>query len=155
MPSFSTRRFVPFSPRQMYDLVADVERYPQFLPLCEGLVVRSRTTAPHGEVLTADMSVGYKQFRETFTTRVALHPGEPRILVEYIDGPFKRLENRWGFLPAPGGSDVDFYIDYEFRSVVLGLLVGAMFDAAFRKFAEAFEARAHVVYGVERPSLSA
>jgi coenzyme Q-binding protein COQ10 len=117
--------------------------------------VRSRTPAPHGQILTADMSVGYKQFRETFTTRVALHPAEPRILVEYIDGPFKRLENRWGFLPAPGGSDVDFYIDYEFRSVMLGLLVGAMFDAAFRKFAEAFEARARVVYGVERPSLSA
>lgn len=149
MPSFSTRRAMRYSPRQMYDLVADVARYPEFLPLCEALSVRERRPAAPGpgETLTADMTVGYKQFHETFVTRVDLMPDLPRIDVTYLDGPFKRLENRWQFLPADGGCEVDFFIDYEFKSLMLGLVVGAVFDAAFRRFTEAFEARAGVIYG--------
>ena len=100
MPSFATQRRVRFTPRQMFDVVADVEQYPKFLPMCDSLVIRSRQNTPDGHsILTATMGVGYKAIRETFTTRVTLAPQEPRILVEYLDGPFKRLENRWRFLP--------------------------------------------------------
>ena len=148
MPSFSTRRRVPFTPEQMFDLVADVERYPEFLPLCEALTVRERTASAGKPVLVADMTAGYKAIRETFTSRVTLDEPASRILVEYIDGPFRHLENTWAFRPVPGGSEIGFRIDYEFKSAMLGMLVGALFDKAFRKFAEAFENRARVVYGV-------
>jgi coenzyme Q-binding protein COQ10 len=131
----------------MFDLVADVERYPEFLPLCEALTLKSREVKGDRTVLVASMTAGYKAIREQFTTRVTLLPAEHKVLVEYLDGPFRRLENRWLFKPTAGGSEVDFYIDYEFRSVMLGLLVGALFDKAFRRFAEAFENRARVVYG--------
>lgn len=147
MPTFSNQRRVPFTPTQMFDVVADVEKYPSFLPMCESLHVRKREQRGEASVLTATMGIGYKAISEHFTTRVTLVPAEPRILVEYLDGPFRHLENRWRFLAAPQGSIVDFYIDYEFRSVMLGLLMGAMFDKVFHKFSEAFEARARAVYG--------
>lgn len=152
MPSFSNIRRVPFTAPQMYDLVADIESYPEFLPLCESLTVLSRHEAGASTVLEARMGVGYKAIHEKFTSRVTLRPGEPSILVEYLDGPFRRLENRWRFLPAPGGSDIDFFVDYEFRSPVLALLMGVMFDKAFRQFAAAFEARAHKTYGIPAAS---
>ncbi|MGE3711001.1 MAG: type II toxin-antitoxin system RatA family toxin [Hyphomicrobiaceae bacterium] len=147
MPSFQTNRRVPYTARQMFDLVADVERYPEFLPLCEGLTLKSREEKADRTVLVATMTAGYKAIREQFTTRVTLLPTEQQVLVEYLDGPFRRLENRWRFKTAPGGCDVDFYIDYEFRSAMLGLLVGALFDKAFRRFVEAFEKRAREIYG--------
>jgi coenzyme Q-binding protein COQ10 len=148
----------------MFELVADVEKYPYFLPLCTGLRVRKRAQDEQGrEVLTADMSVGYKAIRENFTSRVTLDKANLQILVEYIDGPFSRLENRWTFSdlpPAGAGSsapeaaqerkpacEIDFFIDYEFRSRMLGMLMGTMFETAFRRFAEAFERRADIVYG--------
>ncbi len=149
MPSFTTRRALAYSPTQMFDVVADVERYPEFLPLCESLVVTDRKVLADRTVLTARMGIGYKAIREHFTTRVTLVPAESRIVVEYVDGPFRHLENRWRFLAHPRGSEIDFYITYEFRSVMLGLLMGAMFDKAFRKFADAFEARARAIYGRE------
>ena len=133
----------------MFDLVADVEKYPEFLPLCEGLKVRRRVQSGEGVViLVAEMKVGYKAIHETFTTRVQIDRPRLRILVEYIDGPFKRLENRWTFLSEGAGSAVDFFIDYEFRSYALGLLMGAMFEHAFKRFAQAFEERADEVYGM-------
>lgn len=147
MPKFQTTRRVPYSARQMYEIVADVEQYPKFLPLCEALAVESRQTEGDATIIIATMSVGYKTIRESFRTRVTLHPADPSILVEYLDGPFKRLENRWRFISTATGSDVQFYIDYEFRSVMLGVLMGALFDKAFRRFSEAFEDRARVVYG--------
>jgi coenzyme Q-binding protein COQ10 len=151
MPTFQTRHFVPYSPRQMYDLVADVEQYPQFLPLCEGLNVLRREQQGSATVLTATMQVGYKAIHETFATRVTLKPDDLSIVANYLDGPFRHLENRWTFpglvRGQQGGTDVDFYINYEFKSLMLGMLVGAMFDQAFRKFTSAFEARARVVYG--------
>ena len=132
----------------MYALVADVERYPEFLPLCTGLVVNSRTPRAGGDELIARMSVGYKSIAESFTTRVILQPADNTIDVSYLDGPFRRLDNRWRFIDQPGGgSIVDFFITYEFRSPMLGVLVGAMFDQAFRKFAGAFDDRARVIYG--------
>ncbi|MDB5648044.1 type II toxin-antitoxin system RatA family toxin [Methylobacterium sp.] len=149
MPSFRINRTVRHSPRQMYDLVADVERYPEFLPLCESLRVLRRQPGPdEGEVLVAEMGVGYKAIRERFTTRVSLDPQNLRIVAEYIDGPFRHLENRWAFKDGEnGGCTVDFFITYEFKSRTLGLLMGTMFDRAFRKFTDAFEARANRVYG--------
>ncbi|MDF2119750.1 type II toxin-antitoxin system RatA family toxin [Roseiarcaceae bacterium H3SJ34-1] len=154
MPSFKTTRRVRHSAAEMFDLVADVEKYPLFLPMCTGLRVRRRQTDAAGnEVLVAEMSVGYKAIRESFTSRVTLDRPAQKILVEYIDGPFSHLENVWTFRDAAEASDqaaastVDFAIDYEFRSRMLGILMGGLFDAAFRKFAEAFERRADIVYG--------
>jgi coenzyme Q-binding protein COQ10 len=147
VPKFETTRRVAYSARQMFDIVADVESYPQFLPLCEGLHVESRQRTGETEVVVATMTVGYKTIHESFRTRVTLHPAEPAIVVEYLDGPFRRLENRWRFLPVTGGSDVHFWIDYEFRSPMLGILMGALFDKAFRRFSAAFEERARHVYG--------
>jgi len=134
----------------MFALVADVERYPEFVPLCRALKVRRREKSETGiETLIADMEVGYKAIRERFTSRVALDPARLKIVVAYIDGPFSRLENVWNFRDAAAGGDstVEFFIAYEFRSRLLAAVMGAMFDAAFRKFAGAFERRADKVYG--------
>ncbi len=149
MPSFRSSRRVRHSPSDMFDLVADVEKYPLFLPLCEALTIRRRSRTDEGvEVLVAEMTVGYKAIHETFTSRVTHDRPRLKILVEYVDGPFRHLENRWGFKDQDGGCDVEFFITYEFRSRTLGLLMGAMFERAFRKFSEAFEQRADLVYGV-------
>ena len=147
MPQFETTRPVLHSPEKMFDLVADVERYPEFLPLCEALSVRSRKERDGKVLLVADMTVGYKAIRETFTTQVLLNRDERIIDVKYIDGPFKYLDNRWRFEAATNGCDVRFFIDYEFKSRILGALMGSMFDRAFRMFAEAFEKRADAIYG--------
>ena len=147
MPSFRTTRQVRHSPIEMFNLVADVESYPEFVPLCEDLRIRRRAQSGEGiETLVAEMSVGYKAIRETFATRVTLDEPRLRILVEYIEGPFSYLENRWSFRPDPAGCAIEFYISYEFKSFALRMLMGTMFDHAFRKFADAFEQRADVVY---------
>lgn len=148
MTSFRTRHRVVHSASQMFDLVADVESYPEFVPLCVGLQVRTREAIPAGERLVADMAVAYGPFRETFTSRVQLDKRSPAIRVEYIDGPFRYLRNDWRFLPLPGGNcEVDFAIDYELKSLPLQMLVGTLFDKAFRKLSTAFEARADQIYG--------
>jgi coenzyme Q-binding protein COQ10 len=150
MPSFKTTRRVRHSAIEMFDLVADVERYPEFVPLCQTLRVRRRATNAEGaEVLLCDMAVGYRAIREKFTSRVTLDRAQLKVLVEYVEGPFSYLENIWKFHDeaVPIGSNIDFFISYEFRSRLLAALMGSMFDAAFRKFAQAFEARADVVYG--------
>ncbi len=147
MPTFRTKRFVPFAPKQMFDLVADIERYPEFLPLCEGLRIKERSREAGYEVLRAEMDVGYGALHETFTSRVTLNAETPQVAVKYIDGPFQYLDNRWGFEPAPGGCSIDFYISYELKSLMLQLMVGAVFERAFRRFTEAFEQRAHQIYG--------
>jgi coenzyme Q-binding protein COQ10 len=147
MPKFEATRRVAYTPEQMFALVADVETYPEFLPLCEALTVRSRKERDGRTLLVADMSVGYKAIRETFTTQVLLKPDENAIDVKYINGPFKYLSNVWRFEPAEGGCDVRFFIDYEFKSRILGAVMGTMFDRAFRMFSEAFEKRADVIYG--------
>jgi coenzyme Q-binding protein COQ10 len=151
MTSFTTTRRVPFTPRQMFDLVADVEQYPQFLPMCEGLTVRKRERSGETEVLIAEMTVGYHALHESFTSRVVLDPD--RLLVkagnvpEYPSGPFRSVDNRWTFTEAPGGCDVEFFISYEFKSMLLQMLVGGLFDRVFRRYTQAFEERAHKVYG--------
>jgi coenzyme Q-binding protein COQ10 len=149
MPQFSTRRRVRHSAADMFDLVADVERYPEFVPLCRALKVRQRSQAGEGvEVVVADMTVSFKLVRETFRSRITLDKPKLQILVEYLQGPFSHMQNRWVFKPAGEDvCDVEFFIDYEFKSRALGMLMGAMFDATFRRFSAAFEARADRVYG--------
>jgi coenzyme Q-binding protein COQ10 len=150
MPQFSTKRHVQHSASDMFELVANVERYPEFVPLCRSLHVRKRSAAADGrEVIVADMTVAYKLIYETFTSRVTLDRAGLEILVEYLEGPFRKMNNRWRFHPAGQGTcDVEFFISYEFRSRTLGLLMGAMFEAAFRGFSAAFERRADQIYGV-------
>ena len=149
MTTFTTRRRVPFTPQQMYALVADVDKYPQFLPMCEQLTVRSRAMDGAHEKLVCDMRVGYGAINERFTCEVRLQPEIPFVRAAYIDGPFKQLENRWTFVEAPNGAcDIDFYIAYEFKSLMLQMLMGGLFDSAFRRFTVAFEQRAHAVYGL-------
>jgi coenzyme Q-binding protein COQ10 len=162
MPQFSTRRRVRHSADEMFDLVADIERYPEFVPLCRAMRVIRRTHLADREIVVAEMQVAYKLIREKFTSRVTLIRGERTILVEYLDGPFRQMENRWTFRPVngtqahpaedvtaevPPACEVEFFISYEFRSRALGLLMGAMFDTAFRRFASAFESRADTVFG--------
>jgi len=154
MPHFSTKHRVQHDAANMFDLVADMEQYPDFVPLCSALKVRSRAQRDNDvSVVIADMTVAYKLIHQTFTSRVTLDKPSLKILVEYLDGPFKRMQNRWTFWPAgEGACIVEFFIDYEFKSRALALLMGAMFDAAFRRFASAFERRADEVYGHKRNS---
>jgi coenzyme Q-binding protein COQ10 len=153
MKSFRNRRRVNFSADDMFALVKDVESYPKFVPLCEGMRVRKRSTIGEGlEVIVAEMQVGFRAICERFTSRVTCNLNKREILVEYIDGPFKKLENRWLFHDEPPAEDgsprsvVDFYIYYEFKNRALGLVMGAMFDSAFHKYADAFVKRAGEVY---------
>lgn len=154
MPAFQTTRRVPFTAEQMFALVAEVERYPEFVPLCEGLRVTSRTREGGAELLIADMDVGYKSIRETFTSRVSLEPDKSSVRVEALAGPFRYLENNWSFEPVAGGCDVQFQIAYEIRSMMLQMLAGAVLEQAFRRFAEAFEERARQIYGTPQTKVS-
>ena len=149
MPRFSNRRRVQHRAEQMFDLVADVERYPEFVPLCQALKVRQRKQNPDGtETVVADMTVSFKLVKEIFTSRVTLDKPSLTILVRYLKGPFSNLENRWTFEPkGEEACDVGFFIAYEFKSRMLAALMGAMFDAAFTRFSAAFEKRADMIYG--------
>jgi coenzyme Q-binding protein COQ10 len=150
MPEWSTTRRVSHAASEMFDLVADVKHYPEFVPLCKALTVRKRLNDGAKDIIVADMTVAYKLVHQTFTSRVTLDPKNLEIVVEYLEGPFRRLNNRWNFRAVDAGHcDVEFYIAYEFRSRTLGVLMGAMFDTAFRRFAAAFERRADQVYGTQ------
>lgn len=143
MPRHSESREVPYRPEQIYDLVADVARYPEFLPWCVGARVRTRTETE----MVADLTIGFGPFRESFTSRVALERPE-RIGVRYENGPFKYLTNQWRFEPQPSGCQVHFDVDFEFRSRLLQMAIGAVFHEAVRRMVAAFVTRARVVYGV-------
>jgi coenzyme Q-binding protein COQ10 len=149
MPRYSNKRRVQHRAEQMFNLVADVERYPEFVPLCQSLKIRQRMPKPDGtEVVVADMTVSFKLVRETFTSQITLDRPHLKILVEYLKGPFSKLENRWSFEPrGEAVCDVGFLIAYEFKSRMLAVLMGAMFDTAFSRFSAAFEKRADRVYG--------
>jgi coenzyme Q-binding protein COQ10 len=149
MPKFSSKRRVYHSASEMFDLVADVERYPEFVPLCSSMKISQRTPKPDGtEIVICDMTVSFKLVREAFTTRVTLDRPSLKILVEYLRGPFAKLENRWTFEPKSDDvCDVGFYLAYEFKSRMLAVLMGTMFDTAFQRFAAAFEKRADAIYG--------
>src|SRR4249920_1379801 len=147
MPRFSSKRRVHHTAPQMFDLVADVERYPEFVPLCQAMKIRQRTPQADGtEVLVADMTVSFKLVRESFTSRVTLDRANLKIMVEYLKGPFSKLENRWTFeARSETDCDVGFFLSYEFKSRMLAMLMGSMFDAAFGRFSAAFEKRADAI----------
>jgi coenzyme Q-binding protein COQ10 len=147
MPTHAEKRAVPYTPKQMFDLVADVERYPQFLPWCIACRIVRR---PAPNVFVADMMIGFKVFRERFTSEVTLYnPG--RVDVVYDRGPFRYLTNHWRFETDAGGMCViDFYIDFEFRSRTLQALIGKLFNEAVQRMVNAFERRAAQLYGPPR-----
>jgi len=155
MHVYEIKHPVAHSADEMYALVARVEDYPKFLPLVEALAVKRRDTIEGREVLIATMQVGYKLIRESFSTKVELDLSGRTIFVEYLDGPFAHLENRWQFIPrGDGGSDIDFYIAYSFRSRMFERLVGGLFTKAVQKYTDAFEARADEVYGPKSIALA-
>jgi coenzyme Q-binding protein COQ10 len=148
MPRFSTTRRVRHSASDMFDLVADIEHYPEFVPLCRSIKVGQRVQKGEGvETLRSEMTVAYKMISETFVTRVTLDKPRLQIHVQYLEGPFRQLENRWSFRPrGENACEVEFFISYEFKSRMLGFLMGSMFETAFRKFADAFVRRADAVF---------
>jgi coenzyme Q-binding protein COQ10 len=155
MHVYETKHPVGHSADEMFALVARIEDYPQFLPLCEQLKIRHRDQRDGKELLVATMTVGYGMIHESFTTSVHLDAGAHKILVEYLDGPFTFLENRWQFRPIGGRRcEVDFYIAYAFRSRLFERLVGRLFAKAVARYTGAFEARADVLYGQKSPALA-
>jgi coenzyme Q-binding protein COQ10 len=142
MPTHAERQIVPHTPEQLFDLVADVGKYPQFLPWCVAARVRRRTETE----LLADLTIGFGPFRETFTSRVTLDRPK-RVVVKYENGPFRYLNNQWNFAPHPGGTEVSFFVDFEFRSKILQAAIGVVFNEAVRRMVNAFRKRAHDVYG--------
>ena len=155
MHVYEIKHPVAHSADDMFRLVADVESYPKFLPLCEALKLKRRETRDGKEVLIATMVVGYKLIRESFTTEVILDAEARSIVVHYLDGPFSYLENRWSFRPLTSKAcEIDFYIAYSFRSRLLERLMGGLFDKAVRRYTTAFEERADAIYGEATTSLA-
>ena len=147
------KRRVPYAAEEMFALVADVEQYPDFLPWCSELRVLERTKSGDEETLIADMTVSFKIHREKFRTRVTLRPDDRKINIEYIDGPFKYLQNDWSFEPDPrAGSVIHFHIDFEFKNRGLQMLIGFVFNEAVRRMIGAFEGRAKALYGRTKQS---
>ena len=146
MPTHAERKILRYTPEQLFELVADVRRYPEFLPWCVGARVVSRTD---GE-LVADLTIGFKMFRETFRSQVTLERPH-HIHVRYLNGPFRYLNNHWRFLPHPQGTEVDFFVDFEFRSRLLQAVIGTVFNEAVRLMVRAFERRAMQLYGRPAP----
>jgi coenzyme Q-binding protein COQ10 len=146
MPSHSEVKFLPYAPELMYGLVADVAKYPEFLPWTSAARVRTRRPIAGGEVMEADLVISFKVFREKFGSRVTLLPQEGRILTEYIDGPFRHLKSVWQFRPAEGGCEVDFSVDFEFKNPILAGIIGLVFNEAMQRVVRAFEARAASLY---------
>ena len=142
MPTHAEQRTLPYTAEQLFDLVADVERYPEFLPWCVGARIRERRP----DLIVADLLIGFRMFRERFTSKVTLaRPG--RIDVAYSEGPFRYLDNHWIFEPVDGGCRIDFFVDFEFRSAILQKLIGVLFNEAVRRMVAAFETRAQQLYG--------
>ncbi|PZX46658.1 coenzyme Q-binding protein COQ10 [Roseinatronobacter thiooxidans] len=148
MPNHHEYRHMPYSAEQIYDLVADVARYPEFLPWTAAARIRSRKPIEGGEEIEADLVISFKVFRERFGSRVQLYPEQGKIDTAYLDGPFKYMVSHWHVKQAEeGGCVVDFHVDFEFRNPVLQRLIGVVFDQAMRRVVGAFEARAKALYG--------
>ena len=147
MPRHSETKRLPYTAQQMYDLVADVARYPEFLPWCAAARVRSVTPEGEAQVMTADLVISFKVFRERFTSRVVLWPDALKIDTQYLDGPFSHMHSTWEFRDADGGCEVDFFVDFDFRNAVLQKLIGVVFNQAMTRVVRAFEDRAVALYG--------
>ena len=147
MPTHSETRTLPYTAQQMYDLVADVESYPEFLPWCSAARIRERGSAGDHEVMEADLVISFKVFRERFGSRVTLWPEHGKIDTEYIEGPFRYMESTWKFADIDGGCEVQFDVDFEFRNRVLQGVIGVVFNDAMQRIVRAFERRAAELYG--------
>lgn len=144
MPTHAEKRELPYRAEQLFDLVADIERYPEFLPWCAAARIRSR----EADLVVADLVIGFKMIRERFTSRVKLDRPNRRIDVAYTEGPFRYLNNHWVFEPLQDGwCRIDFYVDFEFRSLMLQKIIGVLFNEAVRRMVHAFESRARKLYG--------
>lgn len=146
MPTHTEKRIMPYTAKQMYDLVADVETYPDFLPWCAATRIRKVTKDSHKTIIEADLIIAFKVFRERFGSRVTLKAEKFSIDVEYLDGPFKYLNNHWIFRDVEGGCEADFFVDFEFKSRVLQALIGVVFNEAMQRIVKAFEMRADDLY---------
>ena len=145
MPTHAERRTLPYTAVQLYELVADVERYPEFLPWCRSCRIKRREA--DGHILHADLIIGYKMFQERFGSKVTLTPYSD-IKVEYLEGPLRYLSNHWRFIQnGDGTSTIDFYVDFEFRNPMFQSLMGVFFNEIVRRMVGAFEERAGVLYG--------
>ena len=147
MPTHSETRQLPYTADQMYRLVADVAKYPEFLPWCAAARIRSREDLGDHEVMEADLVISFKVFRERFGSRVTLWPEARRIDTEYLDGPFKYLKSHWIFHQDGAGCQVEFFVDFEFRNAILQKIIGVVFNEAMQRIVRAFEARAAALYG--------
>ena len=155
MPQHSDSRILPYTADQMYALVADIERYPEFLPWNTAARIRSRRPGPDGgELVEADLVISFKVFRERFGSRVTLWPEAQKIDTEYLDGPFKFLKSTWAFRDVEGGCEVEFFVDFEFRNAILQGIIGMVFNEAMQRVVRAFEARAASLYGPEGQPVS-
>ena len=150
MPTHAEKKMLRYTPEQLFEMVADVRRYPEFLPWCVGARIVSQTE----EELIADLTIGFKLFRETFRSQVTLERPH-HVHVRYLTGPFRYLNNHWRFKPVPGGTEVDFFVDFEFKSALLQAVIGVVFNEAVRMMVRAFERRARVLYGKPVPPIGA
>ena len=155
MPTHSENRFMPFAAQQMYDLVADVNAYPKFLPWCAAARVRSTTPQGEAVVMEADLVISFKVFRERFGSRVTLWPEQQKIDTEYLDGPFKYMKSNWSFKDVDGGCEVAFFVDFEFKNAVLQKIIGLVFNEAMQRIVRAFLDRANALYGADKSSAKA
>jgi coenzyme Q-binding protein COQ10 len=146
MPIHSETKILKYKPEQMFDLVADVNSYPKFLPWCSAARIHSRNMIDKNEILEADLVISFKVFREKFASKVTLIRSENQILTEYIDGPFKRMHSTWHFKGLECGSEVSFYVDFEMKNAVLQKIVGVVFNEAMQRVLYAFENQAKALY---------
>jgi coenzyme Q-binding protein COQ10 len=147
MPTHSETRFLPYTAQQMYDLVANVGAYPEFLPWCSAARVRKVTPQGDHVVMEADLVISFKVFRERFASRVVLYPEQHRIDTEYLDGPFRYMKSDWAFADRPGGCEVSFHVDFEFKNAILQGIIGVVFNEAMQRIVRAFERRAAMLHG--------
>ena len=147
MPTHSETRELPYTAQQMYDLVADVASYPDFLPWTAAARIKSREDKGDHEVMDADLVISFKVFRERFTSRVVLWPEAKKIDTEYLDGPFKYMKSNWHFEDNLEGCQVHFFVDFEFKNMILQKVIGVVFNEAMQRIVRAFENRAKELYG--------
>ena len=147
MPTHSEVRSLPYSASQMYALVADVERYSEFLPWCSAARIRQRVQKGESEILDADLVISFKVFREKFGSRVTLWENMHKIDTEYLDGPFKYMQSNWSFSDTDEGCDIEFFVDFEFKNAILQRIIGVVFNEAMQRIVRAFETRAAALYG--------
>lgn len=143
MPTHAEKRVLPYQPEEMYKLVAEIDKYQEFLPWCVGSRIKER----RDNIVLADLVIGFRLFREKFTSRVTLDEENCQIDVEYMDGPFRYLNNHWKFNTHPEGCEIDFFVDFEFRSMILQKTIGLLFNEAVTRMISAFETRAAKMYG--------